>query len=80
MGKQHIGTMLLFILLLSGCGEQPGKKVTIYKTNRIDGKWEDVGTFYGFVDNHIACDKIAAMLEKDESSFSGLLKSQWKCE
>ena len=77
--KFGIGVALA-MLALGACGDRDGQKATLYKSNRVDGEWERIATFYGFADNQAGCDEIAEVLNRHGDEFSGTLKNEWRCE
>ena len=68
-----------FALSLGACSDRNGQKVTLYKSNRVDGDWGRVATFYGFADNQAGCDEIAQVLNRHGDEFSGSIKNELKC-
>lgn len=76
--KFGIGVALA-LLGLGACGDREGQKATLYKSNRVDGGWERIATFYGFADNQAGCDEIAQVLNRHGDEFSGTLKNEWRC-
>jgi hypothetical protein len=80
MKKEIRRLALTSLLALGACNDGDGQKTTLYKSNRFDGGWEGVATFYGFSDNQAGCNEIAQVLNRHGDEFSGIIKSEWKCE
>lgn len=80
MKKEIKGLALTTLLALGACNDQGGQKTTLYKSNRLDGGWDRIATFYGFSDNQEGCNEIAQVLNRHSDEFSGILKNEWKCE
>jgi hypothetical protein len=38
----YMGMLLIAAIELAACGNESGKKVTLFKSSRIDGQWEGV--------------------------------------
>ena len=68
------------VLAVAGCGGANGAKVTLEKTNRVDGSWDNVATFYGYSDNKAACHEIAQILNKHSDEFSGMMRNEFRCQ
>ena len=68
------------VLAVAGCGGASSAKATLEKTNRVDGSWDNVATFYGYSDNKAACDEIAQILNKHSDEFSGMMRNEFRCQ
>lgn len=65
---------------VAGCGGANGAKLTLEKTNRVDGSWDNVATFYGYSDNKSACNEIAQILNKHSDEFSVMMRNEFRCQ
>ena len=68
------------LLMVTACGGASSAKVTLEKTNGVDGSWDNVATFYGYSDNKAACDEIAQILNKHSDEFSGMMRNEFRCQ
>jgi hypothetical protein len=78
--KGFTATVMISLFAVSGCSNSANETSTLNKSNRENGDWERIGTFYGFANNYAACDEIAKILNNHPDEFSGQIKSKWSCE